>query len=215
MTLRPFTVLTAIAAPMLRNNIDTDAIIPSRESTSVSRDGYGEKLFANWRYQPGGRVEIESFVLNRAPYRRAQILLAGDNFGCGSSREAAVWSLAQFGIRCVIARGFGDIFRGNCIRNGLLPVTLAGEAVEVLAAQVEASGGTAPVSVDLTARRVTAPDGTDWSFEIDALDREMLLEGLDAIDLSLKHAAAIAAFQARDRAARPWIYARPDKAARP
>jgi 3-isopropylmalate/(R)-2-methylmalate dehydratase small subunit len=209
--MQPFTTLSGIAAPMLRDNVDTDSIIPSRESTSVSRDGYGDKLFANWRYQPGTRAEIAGFVLNRAPYRDATILLAGHNFGCGSSREAAVWSLAQFGIRCVIAKGFGEIFRNNCIRNGLLPVALTAGAVDALVAQVEASGGAAPITVDLLAQQVTAPDGTAWVFAIDALERDMLLEGLDAIDLTLKSAAAIAAFQARDKRLRRWIYGRPDK----
>ncbi len=215
MTMQPFTTLSGIAAPMLQDNVDTDSIIPSRESTSVSRDGYGEKLFANWRYHFGTRAENAGFVLNRAPYRDATILLAGHNFGCGSSREAAVWSLAQFGIRCIIAKGFGDIFRNNCIRNGLLPVALTAGAVDALVAQVEASGGAAPITVDLLAQQVTAPDGTAWDFAIDALERDMLLEGLDAIDLTLKSAAAIAAFQARDKRLRRWIYGRPDKVLQP
>jgi 3-isopropylmalate/(R)-2-methylmalate dehydratase small subunit len=199
---QPFTVLTGIAAPMLRDNIDTDAIIPSRESTSVARDGYGEKLFANWRYRPGTRIEQPDFVLNRPPYRRATMLIGGYNFGCGSSREAAVWSLVQFGIRCVIAKSFGEIFRKNSVCNGLLPVLLPADGVDALAGQA------GMVRVDLQTQTVTAPSGEMWSFGIDALDRAMLLEGLDAIELTLKQSPAIAAFQARDRQTRPWIYAR-------
>lgn len=205
--MQPFTTLHGIAAPLPRDNVDTDAIIPSRESTSVSRHGYGERLFANWRYQPGTRVEQPGFVLNQPRFRRATILVGGHNFGCGSSREAAVWSLLQFGIRCVIAKGFGEIFRKNCIANGLLPVVLEAGAVDALAED----GG--PMEVDLVSQRVSSARGA-WSFGIDALDRAMLLEGLDAVELTLKSAAAIAAFQAADRSTRPWIYARPDLSSR-
>lgn len=203
--MQPFTSLRGLAAPLPRDNVDTDAIIPSRESTSVSRDGYGERLFANWRYEPGTRIEQPGFVLNQPPFRRATILVAGHNFGCGSSREAAVWSLLQFGIRCVIAKSFGEIFRKNCIANGLLPVVLDPAAVDAIA------GGTGAVEIDLMRQLVTSGHGA-WAFPIDALDREMLLEGHDAVELTLKHAEAIAGFQAADRLARPWIYARPDLA---
>ena len=201
--MEPFTLVTGIAAPLLRDNIDTDAIIPSRETQSVARTGYGEKLFANWRYTPGTRIENPDFVLNREPYRQAKILISRDNFGCGSSREAAVWSLAQFGMRCVIAESFGNIFRNNCIRNGFLPVVLPADAITALVAQVETG---AQVTVDLQRCEVRAPDGQGWPFAIGALERDMLLEGLDEVALTLKRRAEIEAFQARDRLARPWIY---------
>jgi 3-isopropylmalate/(R)-2-methylmalate dehydratase small subunit len=201
--MEPFTLVTGIAAPLLRDNIDTDAIIPSRETQSVARTGYGEKLFANWRYTPGTRIENPDFVLNREPYRQAKILISRDNFGCGSSREAAVWSLAQFGMRCVIAESFGNIFRNNCIRNGFLPVVLSADAITALVAQVETG---AQVTVDLQRCEVRAPDGQAWPFAIGALERDMLLEGLDEVALTLKRHAEIEAFQARDRRARPWIY---------
>ena len=135
----PFSRVTGPAAPLLLDNIDTDAIIPSRETKSVSRAGYGEKLFANWRYEPGTRTEKPDFVLNQPPYRGAVVLLAGHNFGCGSSREAAAWSLVQFGIRCVVASSFGAIFRTNSIRNGLLPVALDATDVRTLVIDLERS----------------------------------------------------------------------------
>ena len=201
--MEPFTIVTGFAAPLLRDNIDTDAIIPSRETQSVARTGYGEKLFANWRYAPGTRIENPDFVLNREPYRQALILISRDNFGCGSSREAAVWSLAQFGMRCVIAESFGNIFRNNCIRNGFLPVVLPPDVITALAAQAEIG---ARITVDLQRSEVRAPDGRTWPFTIGALERDMLLEGLDEVALTLKRRAEIEAFQSRDRQARPWIY---------
>ena len=202
-----FTTLKAIAAPLLRINIDTDAIIPSREMKRVSKQGLSEGMFAGWRYrEPGSRDENPDFVLNREPYRRAQILLSGQNFGCGSSREHAVWALAEWGIRCIIAPSFGAIFYGNCVRNGILPVVLANEIVEELARQVEADPAKNLVAVDLVQCSVTAPDGSTHRFEIADGDREMLLEGLDAIALTLKSDAEILAFRKRDRATRPWIY---------
>jgi 3-isopropylmalate/(R)-2-methylmalate dehydratase small subunit len=202
-----FTTLTAIAAPLLRINIDTDAIIPSREMKRVSKQGLSEGLFAGWRYrEPGSRDENPDFILNREPYRRAQILLSGLNFGCGSSREHAVWALAEWGIRCIIAPSFGAIFYGNCVRNGILPVVLADEIVESLAAQVEVDPAARQVTVDLTACTVTDPDGSSHPFEIADGDREMLLEGLDAIALTLKNDGDILAFRERDRAVRPWIH---------
>ena len=201
--MEPFTIVTGIAAPLLRDNIDTDAIIPSRETQSVARTGYGEKLFANWRYTPGTRIETPDFVLNREPYRQAKILISRDNFGCGSSREAAVWSLAQFGMRCVIAESFGNIFRNNCIRNGFLPVVLPPEAITKLAALAEAG---AQITIDLQRCEVRTPDGEAWSFTIGALERDMLLEGLDEVALTLKRRAEIEAFQKEDRVKRPWIY---------
>lgn len=202
-----FTVLEAIAAPILRINIDTDVIIPSREMKRVSKEGLSDGMFANWRYtEPGGREEQADFILNQEPYRQAKIILSGDNFGCGSSREHAVWALHEWGIRAIIAPGFGNIFYGNCIRNGILPVVLANDVVENIAAQVEANPAHNLVNVNLTNCTVTAADGLTHSFEIGSGDREMLLEGLDAIAVTQRRDDEILAFQARDRLKRPWIY---------
>lgn len=202
-----FTTLDAIAAPIMRINIDTDVIIPSREMKRVSKEGLSDGMFANWRYtEPGGREEQAAFVLNQEPYRQANILLSGDNFGCGSSREHAVWALSEWGIRCIITPGFGNIFYGNCVRNGILPVVLAEETVTDLAHQVEADPANNTIKVDLQTCTVTAPDGTSNSFEIAPADREMLLEGLDAIAVTQRRDDEILAFQARDRLKRPWIY---------
>jgi 3-isopropylmalate/(R)-2-methylmalate dehydratase small subunit len=202
-----FTTLTAIAAPLLRINIDTDAIIPSREMKRVSKDGLSEGLFAGWRYRaPGGREEDPSFILNREPYRRARILLSGINFGCGSSREHAVWALHEWGIRAVIAPSFGAIFQGNCVRNGIVPVVLENSLVESLAKQVETDPENNRVTVDLVQCVVTAPDGTQYGFSLPTADREMLLEGLDSIAVTLKRDNEILAFRERDRTRRPWIY---------
>ena len=202
-----FTTLTAIAAPLLRINIDTDAIIPSREMKRVSRDGLSEGLFAGWRYQsPGSREENPDFILNREPYRRARILLSGINFGCGSSREHAVWALHEWGIRAVIAPSFGAIFQGNCVRNGIVPVVLDNALVESLAQQVEADPEINQVTVDLVQCVVIAPDGNQHGFSVPKADREMLLEGLDSIAVTLKRDAEILAFRERDRTQRPWIY---------
>jgi 3-isopropylmalate/(R)-2-methylmalate dehydratase small subunit len=190
----PFTMLTGIAAPLLVDNVDTDTIIPSREMKSTGKSGLAGGLFAPWRYSDvAARVPNPEFVLNRPEFAQAPILLGGANFGCGSSREHAVWALAEWGIRCVIAEGFAPIFRGNCLRNGVLPVTLPKDTVAGLAGQV--------ITIDL-ATQTAAGHG----FTIDPEAKTMLLEGLDAIDLTLKHHVAIAAWQAADRQARPWVY---------
>lgn len=202
-----FSTLTAIAAPLLRINIDTDAIIPSREMKRVSKDGLSEGLFAGWRYQaPGSREENPDFILNQEPYRRARILLSGINFGCGSSREHAVWALHEWGIRAIIAPSFGSIFQGNCVRNGIVAVALDNTIVEALARQVEADPGKGQLTVDLVECVVIAPDGRRHAFSVPKADREMLLEGLDSIAVTLKRDAEILAFRERDRARRPWIY---------
>lgn len=204
-----FTRLTAIAAPLLRINVDTDAIIPSREMKKVSKVGLKDGLFAGWRYRdPVARSEDPDFVLNRPPYRDARILLTGLNFGCGSSREHAVWALHEWGIRCIIAPSFGAIFYGNCVRNGILPIVLDAARVEALAAQVERAPAQ-PLTVDLVAGTITMPDDSSVGFDVPPADREMLLEGLDAIAVTLKRSAGIDAFQAADRARRPWIYLPP------
>jgi 3-isopropylmalate/(R)-2-methylmalate dehydratase small subunit len=202
-----FTTLTAIAAPLLRINVDTDAIIPSREMKKVAKTGLADGLFAGWRYRaPGSREENPEFVLNQPPYRRTQILLSGQNFGCGSSREHAVWALHEWGIRAIVAPSFGAIFQGNCVRNGILPVVLEDARVEDLARQIQADPERNRVTVDLVRCAVTAPDGGTHPFVIAPADREMLLEGLDAIALTMKRDDEILAFQGRDRLRRPWIY---------
>lgn len=202
-----FTTLTAIAAPLLRINVDTDAIIPSREMKTVSRVGLSGGLFAGWRYRaPGSREEDPAFILNREPYRLAKILLSGMNFGCGSSREHAVWALHEWGIRSIIAPSFGAIFHGNCVRNGILPVVLDNALVEQLAKQVEDDPAKRLVTADLEHCTVTAPDGKVHKFSIAPGDRAMLLEGLDGIAVTMKRDDEILAFQARDRLRRQWIY---------
>lgn len=205
-----FVELNAIAAPLLEINIDTDVIIPSREMKRVSKQGLGEGLFAGRRYtQPGGRDENPEFILNREPYRDAQILLSGSNFGCGSSREHAVWALAEWGIRAIIAPSFGAIFYGNCVRNGILPIELDDERVKEIAAMVEANPAENRITVDLERRQLIAADGKTEPFEISPADREMLMEGLDAIAVTIKRDDEILAFQARDKITRPWIYFTP------
>lgn len=201
-----FTIITGIAAPFMRRNIDTDAIIPGKELMKLAKSGYGGGLFGQWRYIDGKRKENPDFILNKPTYRKAIILLAGANFGCGSSREAAVWALRDFGIRCVLASSFGSIFYYNCFKNSLLPVILPDNQVEELARQVEQSDGSGLVIVDLESCRVIAPNGQIFQFTVNKLQREMLLEGLDAIDATLRFEHEINAFQANDKLKRPWIY---------
>jgi 3-isopropylmalate/(R)-2-methylmalate dehydratase small subunit len=202
-----FVTLTAIAAPLIRANIDTDAIIPSREMKTVSRTGLADGLFAGWRYtQIGGREPNPDFILNRPGFAGARIILGGENFGCGSSREHAVWALYEYGIRAVIAPGFAPIFQGNCVRNGIVPVRLAAAAVAELAAAAEGDPSGKPVTVDLCAQTVSIPSGIAFEFDIDVDAKQMLLEGFDAIDVTLRQQAVIEAFLGRDRLLRPWIY---------
>ncbi|WP_421738095.1 3-isopropylmalate dehydratase small subunit [Caulobacter sp.] len=203
-----FTTLTAVAAPLLRPNIDTDAIIPSREMKAVAKTGLSGGLFANWRYtEVDARVENPDFVLNQAAFRKAPILLSGPNFGCGSSREHAVWALHEYGVRAIIAPSFGAIFQGNCIRNGILPVVLPETVVAALAAGAEA--GSARLTVDLVEQAVVAADGTRHAFSVDPADRLMLLEGLDAVGLTLKRLDTIRRFETDHKSARPWLFIRP------
>ena len=202
-----FETLTAVAAPLLRDNIDTDAIIPSREMKSVSKTGLSSGLFAGWRYTAiGGREPLPGFVLNQPAYAGTRILLGGSNFGCGSSREHAVWALHEFGIRAIFAPSFSPIFFGNCVRNGIVPVRLPAEAISEIAEWVGRDPARHQVTVDLAAQRVTTSAGAHHAFELDDEPRAMLLEGLDAIDLTLNQLPAIAAFRERDQRERPWIY---------
>ena len=198
---------TGIAAALLRANIDTDAIIPSREMKTVSKTGLADGLFAGWRYlDAAARRPDPAFVLNRPAQQGTSILLGGANFGCGSSREHAVWALKEYGIRAVIAPGFGAIFAGNCVRNGLLPVVLAEDRVAALAASVDVDPQYRQLRVDLQQCVVVDAAGIVHPFELAASQREMLLKGLDPIALTLEARERIDAFQARDRIARPWIH---------
>jgi 3-isopropylmalate/(R)-2-methylmalate dehydratase small subunit len=194
----PFTTLTSRGIPLIRDNVDTDAIIPSREMKSVGKSGLADGLFAGWRYAVAdSRVPNPDFVLNDSRYAGAQILLSGANFGCGSSREHAAWALAEYGFRAVIAPSFNPIFRGNCVRNGIVPI-------ELDAAAFAADPG--PITIDLPAQSVTTASGERHGFAIDDEAKAMLIGGLDAIDLTLTRRDEIEAFRATDRTHRPWAY---------
>lgn len=211
--MEPFRRVTGIVAPLDRANVDTDAIIPKQYLKSVKRTGFGPNLFDDWRYldpgepgqDPATRRPNPDFVLNRPPYDRARILLARDNFGCGSSREHAVWALLDFGIRAVIAPSFADIFFGNSFKNGLLPVVLPAGQVDRLFAE-QAAAGTYALTVDLERQVVETPGGQRLPFEVDALRRERLLDGLDDIALTLQHADEIRAYEERRRRQAPWLF---------
>jgi len=199
-----FTRLTGIAALLLRPNIDTDVIIPIDDCVSVPRAEQGRCAFRAWRYLADGS-DNPDFVLNRAPFREAVILLAGINFGCGSSREPAVWALMGLGIRAIIAPSFGDIFYNNCFQNGVLPIILPEETVRAIASEVEAAPD-APMSVDFENCIISNARGLRISFSLDEARRFALLEGLDEIGMTLQREARIAAWQDSDRLRRPWVY---------
>ena len=199
--MQPFTVLTGVAAPLRIVNVDTDMIIPKQYLKTIKRTGLGTGLFAEMRYREDGS-ENPDFVLNKPAYRNAQILVAGDNFGCSSSREHAPWALLDFGIRCVIATSFADIFYNNCFKNGILPIVVSPEDIEKLFDDAE-RGSNATVTVDLEACEIRGPDGGAIKFELDAFRRHCLLNGLDDIGLTLEKAPAIAAFEDR-LAQRAW-----------
>ena len=205
--MQPFRELTAVAAPLRRLNVDTDAITPGSQllKVSVTKEGYGGCLFYNWRHREDGSEEPD-FVLNKAPYRHAKILLAGHNFACGSSREVAVWALRDYGFRCVIAPSFGNIFYSNAFKNGLLPVTLGEEDVEAIADEVEHQHGNEPVTVDLEHNHVISPSGRLFVFRVPEIYRQALLDGLDPISATLRFADDIVAFQTQDRRKRAWAY---------
>ena len=203
--MQAFTKLTGIAAPLPKANVDTDQIIPARFLKSISRLGFGKNLFANFRFKEDG-AENPDFVLNQEPYRKAEVLIAFENFGCGSSREHAPWALLDFGIRCVIAPDFADIFNNNCFKNGVLPVRLPREICEKLMEDAK-MGGNARISVDLERQVVVRPNGEEIPFQIDPLRRHLMLNGLDDIGQTMQHAPAIDSFESRQRAAQPWLYA--------
>ncbi|MFY0597042.1 MAG: 3-isopropylmalate dehydratase small subunit [Cognatishimia sp.] len=198
-----FTKLTGVAAPMPLVNIDTDMIIPKVFLKSIARTGFGKNLFDEMRYNRDG-TEIEDFVLNKPQYRKAEILVAGDNFGCGSSREHAPWAIADFGIKCVVSTSFADIFFNNCFKNGILPVVLPQEQVDLLMADAE-KGENARMTVDLEAQEITTSDGEVIKFDVDAHRKHCLLEGLDDIGQTMQKKASIEAFEAQASAARPWV----------
>jgi 3-isopropylmalate/(R)-2-methylmalate dehydratase small subunit len=198
----PFTSVTGIAAPLIRDDINTDEITPIQIARTLRPD-YAELLFMRARRRADGSPDPD-FVFNRPQFLRPAILVTGRNFGCGSSRESAVWAMVAVGIRCIIAKSMADIYRENCLQNGVLPVELADAEAEALAARAVAANGAVPFTVDLVAQRVSGPGGPDIRFEIAAADRTRLLEGLDDIGLTLKHAVEIAAFEARARDERPW-----------
>ena len=197
-----FNTLTGIAAPMPLVNIDTDMIIPKQFLKTIHRSGLGKNLFDEMRYNPDGS-ENPDFVLNKPAYRDSQIIVAGDNFGCGSSREHAPWALLDFGIRCVVSTSFADIFYNNCFKNGILPITLPQEQVDRLMEDAR-RGSNARITVDLEAQTVSASEGEVFHFEIDPFRKHCLLNGLDDIGLTLENAGDIDAYEAKTRMSRPW-----------
>ncbi len=204
--MEPFTTLTGLVMPLDRVNVNTDEITPARFLKSIKRTGFGNVLFANWRYFDGNtQAPNPDFVLNQPRYQGASILLAGDNFGCGSSREHAPWAIREYGFRCLIAPSFADIFYNNCFNNGILPVTLDDATVQELFAEVEASEGYS-LHVDLAAQTVTTPSGRVLHFEIDGFRKQALLQGLDNIGWTLSHSDEIAAYEQRRKQEAPWLF---------
>jgi 3-isopropylmalate/(R)-2-methylmalate dehydratase small subunit len=198
-----FTTLTGVASPLPMINVDTDMIIPKQFLKTIKRTGLGKNLFDEMRYTPDGK-EVPDFVLNRPAYRSAKILVAGANFGCGSSREHAPWAIGDFGIRCVIAPSFADIFFNNCFKNGILPIALPQEQVDKLLDDAS-RGSNAIVTVDLEKQVITGPDGGSISFEVDPFRKHCLLNGLDDIGLTLQREGKIAAFEEARKASSPWL----------
>ncbi|RDD63503.1 3-isopropylmalate dehydratase small subunit [Ferruginivarius sediminum] len=199
-----FTKLTAIAVPLERDNVDTDMIIPKQFLTTIKRTGLSRGLFYELRYDENGKPT--EFVLDKPEYKGAQILVAGENFGCGSSREHAPWALLDHGIRCVIAESFADIFYNNCFKNGILPVKLPAEQLAACMAIAKRGGEAAMMTVDLESQTVATPDGDSFPFEVEPFRKHCLLNGLDDIALTLEDADAISAFEGKQRQAMPWLY---------
>ncbi|MCC6863644.1 MAG: 3-isopropylmalate dehydratase small subunit [Rhodobacteraceae bacterium] len=201
--MQKFTTLTGIAAPMPLVNIDTDMIIPKQFLKTIQRSGLGKNLFDEMRYNQDG-AEISDFVLNQPAYRKAEILVVGDNFGCGSSREHAPWALLDFGIRCVISTRFADIFFNNCFKNGILPIVLPQDAVDVVMADA-GKGANARITIDLLSQTVTTSDGQIFGFAVDSHLKHCLINGLDDIGLTLEKAALIDAYETKTAMTRPWV----------
>ena len=212
--MQKFTLLNGLVAPLDRANVDTDAIIPKQFLKSIKRSGFGPNLFDAWRYldqgEPGRdntkRPANPDFVLNQPRYKGAQILLARENFGCGSSREHAPWALEDYGFRAIIAASFADIFFNNCFKNGLLPIRLAAEQVDELFKAVAAHAGY-KLAIDLEQQTISAPDGKVYKFEVEEFRKHCLLNGLDDIALTLQHVNEIGTYEAKHRAAQPWLFA--------
>jgi 3-isopropylmalate/(R)-2-methylmalate dehydratase small subunit len=205
LTMQKFDTLTGVAAPLNIVNVDTDMIIPKQFLKTIKRTGLGKSLFYEMRYTQEGK-ELPDFVLNKPAYRKAQILVAGDNFGCGSSREHAPWALLDYGIRCVIAPNFADIFYNNCFQNGILPVKLPQEDVDKLMEDAKA-GHNARITVDLAKQEISRPDGSVIKFDIDAHKKHCLLNGLDNIGLTLEKKSKIDGFEGKQHGSQPWLYA--------
>jgi len=212
--MRKFTLLDGLVVPLDRANVDTDAIIPKQFLKSIKRSGFGPNAFDEWRYLDHGEPGMDNskrspnpdFVLNQPRYQGAQVLLARENFGCGSSREHAPWALEDYGFRVIIAPSFADIFFNNCFKNGLLPIKLDADKVDALFKAVEANNGY-KLKVDLEQQTIELPDGTTYKFDVDAHRKHCLLNGLDDIGLTLEHVGDIKAFEEKHRAAQPWLYA--------
>ncbi len=198
-----FETLTGVAAPLPMINVDTDMIIPKQFLKTIKRTGLGKSLFFEMRYDEAGK-EIPDFVLNRPAYRNAKVLVAGENFGCGSSREHAPWSILDFGIRCVIAPGFADIFYNNCFKNGILPIKLPQETCDKLMKAAE-NGANATFTVDLAAQEITTPDGEKVAFDVDPFRKHCLLNGLDDIGLTLVKKTKIDTYETARKTAQPWV----------
>jgi len=211
--MKAFTTLAGTVVPLDRANVDTDQIIPKQFLKSIRRTGFGDNLFDAWRFldegsmgqTPNERLINRTFVLNQSRYQGASILLARANFGCGSSREHAVWALEEYGIRCVIAPSFADIFFNNCFKNGVLPIVLDEISIDLLFKQIAAQGGYA-LRIDLPAQKVVLPDGAELTFEVEAHRKHCLVHGLDDIGMTLQAADAIRSFEVRHRAAQPWLF---------
>lgn len=211
--MKAFTKLDGLAVPLMRNNVDTDAIIPKQFLKSIKRSGFGVNLFDEWRYLDPGypgqdstvRQPDPDFVLNKARYAGAQVLIAGDNFGCGSSREHAVWALDDYGIRCVIAPAYADIFFNNSFKSGLLPIAVDEQTVNKLAQECESTPGY-KLSIDLQSQSITTPSGEVINFEVDAFRKECLLEGLDEIGLTLQKRNSIEDYEAARKQSAPWLF---------
>jgi 3-isopropylmalate/(R)-2-methylmalate dehydratase small subunit len=204
--MQKFTQLTGVAAPLPMINVDTDMIIPKQFLKTIKRTGLGKSLFNDMRYNPDGS-EKPDFVLNKPAYRKAKILVAGDNFGCGSSREHAPWALLDFGITCVISTSFADIFYNNCFKNGILPIKVSKEELAKLLDDAK-RGANAVISIDLEKQEIRGPDGGCITFDVDPFRKNCLLNGLDDVGLTLEKGTSIDAFEAQQRSGQPWLYAR-------